>query len=347
MAIDTLINIVRFSAVDPGDTATIDHGLEINGVGRTPDLVMVSNGNFAVTATSTTQITVRNDGAIAGDCDVWCEYKHSFLRNFPTPVPALTPAPFIAAGGVSGAIGGGANLIVWTVAKTWAEVYAEIQAADGPKIVLVERDDAGARTMTNNGGSPTDLWDVLFVALSQQAYNFSGPRQVDINVDDEFLLGVEPNSEYAILMSQNINWQFDCTTAPIVTDELVYIQLDGGELSHNNNVCFVTSNFRANLYNGANMSGTGGASLVQESAAPLGGTHVIRAVNTAQLGSLIMDSQDGTGLTVYTDPTVEINPTAFDALTTVTYNGSSLLLISPDGTQWLGTVDNLGALTFS
>jgi hypothetical protein len=42
VAVDTLINIVRFSAVDPGDTATLDHGLEINGVGRTPDLVMVS-----------------------------------------------------------------------------------------------------------------------------------------------------------------------------------------------------------------------------------------------------------------------------------------------------------------
>lgn len=342
----TLKNVVRFTGLAVGVPVSIAHGLELNGTAVQPQFTIPNQGPFTI-ATSTTNVTVTRTASSPGDSvDVYVEYFHSIEAVFPkTGMPA--GIPFLANLVSGGALSGG-NLIVWTVAKTWAEVYAEIQAADGPTIVLVERDDAvGWRTMTNNSGSPTELWDTMFVAFSQQSRNFSGARQVDIRVDDGFILGVEPDEEYAILMSQNISWQFETTNAPIVTDENVYVQLDGGELAHNGGVCFVTSNFRANLYNGAEMSGTGGDTLVQESAAPIGGQHIIRAVSTAYIGSLIMNSGDGTTVTVYTDPTVEINPAAWDVNTTVTYNGSQLLLISPDGTQWLGTVDNLGALTFS
>lgn len=348
MPASALKNVLQFTGLVVDTPSALAHGLNLNGTAVTPQFIIPDAGPYTITVNATNVIVTRTADSPGDAVGVYVEYFHTIEAVFPGNGAAPAGFPFIVNLGSGGGGGGGSgNLIVWTVAKTWAEVYVEIQAADGPKIVLVERDDAGARTMTNNGGAPTDLWDVMFVAFSQQAWDFSGARQVDINVDDEFLLGVEPNSEYAILMSQNINWQFDCTTAPIVTDENVYVQMDGGELSHNNNICFVTSNFRANLYNGASMSGTGGDSLVQESAAPIGGSHVIRAVNTAQLGSLIMDSQDGTTVTVYTDPTVEVNPSAWDGLTTVTYNGSQLLLISPDGTQWIGSVDNAGALAFS
>lgn len=107
----TLIQIVTFTAVGASATVALPHGLNINGTGVTPDLLLQSNGDFTVTADDT-DITVTNNGDAEANCDVWAEYKHSLLRNFGGNTQQLTPAPFVPATGGGG--GSGSSTEVYT-----------------------------------------------------------------------------------------------------------------------------------------------------------------------------------------------------------------------------------------
>lgn len=95
-----LIATLNTGAVASGASITLAHGINNNGAGLKPDYVERSNDNFEVTDTTTTTITVRNNGLAADSCDLWIERKHSIPRVLGgTP---LTPAPF-----VPGSDGGG------------------------------------------------------------------------------------------------------------------------------------------------------------------------------------------------------------------------------------------------
>lgn len=102
----TLINIVRFTAVaGGGGQAIATHGIVQHGEPQVPDYVARSNGDFEVVATTSTTVTVQNNGDDPADCDVWLELKHSIPRVLPAGEDSLSPRPFVPAGGSSIAAG--------------------------------------------------------------------------------------------------------------------------------------------------------------------------------------------------------------------------------------------------
>lgn len=122
---DQLLNVVAFTAVAPGGTAALPHLIASNGVAYIPDLVLLGNGEFSVVSVTATTITVQNDGAAPGDCDVFVALFHSTMRalgpstsigNF---VGGLTPRPFVAAAGAGG--GGSGSSLAFTYTATGAE----------------------------------------------------------------------------------------------------------------------------------------------------------------------------------------------------------------------------------
>lgn len=237
--------------------------------------------------------------------------------------------------------------ISWPVGVTWATVYAQIQAIGGPVVVLVEHDPLGFREMTDNGGTPTNLWNVEFCGLAHAGWSDAPiPREVDIRVASGFVLGIDPDSGYAALLSKNIAWQFETAGGAVVPlNTPVSVQLDGGNLHHNGGTyCFETDTFIAYLTNGARLIGTGGTALVRLT----GNNSDVQVADRSQIGNASFDTTTGAKtITVRVDPTTDINGSAFDALITPTYVGSAVILISPNGTQFTGTVDDAGVLTFS
>src|SRR5579864_4601032 len=90
--------------------------------------------------------------------------KQSQIIPDATPFNAgvMTPAQVSLLTSLVG--GGGGALIVWTLAKTWAEVQAEMLAAPaGAGIVLVETDDLG--TSRKVSGTNIDLDHFIFMGL--------------------------------------------------------------------------------------------------------------------------------------------------------------------------------------
>lgn len=68
-----LKNIVQFVNVAAGGTAVLPHGLNINGVGLIPDLLMQPRPDFTVTADDT-NITVTNNSLGVATVDVCVEH---------------------------------------------------------------------------------------------------------------------------------------------------------------------------------------------------------------------------------------------------------------------------------
>lgn len=126
----------------------------------------------------------------------------------------------------------------WDEAMAWAPLYTQMSALPGPKICLVEWDEAtsGIRTMTNNGGVPTDLNEILFMGFS----GMGGNALVTISVDDGFLLATmtENAAQVARLSSQNVNWTFNNTVTAVVTpnplnNDYASLNVNGGTLGNN------------------------------------------------------------------------------------------------------------------
>jgi len=132
---DRLLRIIAFNTIGPGATSTVTdvQGLlytAADPAGTIPiaaDQLFLDNGSFSVTNITTTSITVRNNGAGVGSCNVLLWHWHTFIRNFgatggtpDTLFKALTPQPFIVAGG-SGSGGGVAGYQAFTYTATGIE----------------------------------------------------------------------------------------------------------------------------------------------------------------------------------------------------------------------------------
>lgn len=106
-----LKNVVSFTAVAAGGTATLPHGLNVNGSSVVPDSVFLGDTGFAVTATTATDLTVQNNNAAPADCDVLVEHWHTIERALgllgTNDSTALSPQPFVGAVGTAGGGGGG------------------------------------------------------------------------------------------------------------------------------------------------------------------------------------------------------------------------------------------------
>jgi len=94
-----LKNIVEFAAVAAGASLQLPHGLNVEDVGVIPDFVDFDNGNFELTASDATNLTMQNNGGAVGTCQVLAELWHSVARVFPG---AVTPRPFVGGGGGTG-----------------------------------------------------------------------------------------------------------------------------------------------------------------------------------------------------------------------------------------------------
>jgi len=92
-----LKNIVRFVGVPGGGLASLPHflSLEDPDLALTPDLAIPSVGGFTVGADNT-NVTVINNGLVAGSIDVYVEAWHTIERDFGADQTiVLAPQPFV------------------------------------------------------------------------------------------------------------------------------------------------------------------------------------------------------------------------------------------------------------
>lgn len=102
---DILANIIQFAGIDPDDSVTLPHRLNVNEVPQKPDIIFVDNGNFSVTGDAT-EVTVTNEGGEVGSVNVLAINWHTFLRVFGVEgQKSLVVRPYIPAGGAGGAAG--------------------------------------------------------------------------------------------------------------------------------------------------------------------------------------------------------------------------------------------------
>lgn len=106
--LDAIKKYVSFVAVPAGGTATLPHGLLMNGKAIAPDHLAFAgddSGNFALVSSDTVNLTVRNDGPVAGTILVLAETWHPIERSFGIPpddgslATHLTPRPFLMKSG--------------------------------------------------------------------------------------------------------------------------------------------------------------------------------------------------------------------------------------------------------
>lgn len=123
----------------------------------------------------------------------------------------------------------------WNVGVPWATIYAQMSAVAGAKICLVQYDPAtnGQRTMTNNGGSPMDLNDILFVGISGAP---SDNTCAVIVVDDGTKFA--PGPQGVRLASQDVGWDFSALTTPVYVNPgsgtWTTFNMTGGSLAGSN-----------------------------------------------------------------------------------------------------------------
>lgn len=145
---DTLKTIVSFTGVAIGGTATLAHGLSVNGQALKPDHVELQFPiGFELVSATTTDLTIRNVGNAGGSCRVLVEAWHPVERSFGTSPDDgsfqlhLTPQPFAA--DAAGDTGAATPVVVLrpggvateNVVTTWADAVAKLGQLQGPRIL--------------------------------------------------------------------------------------------------------------------------------------------------------------------------------------------------------------------
>lgn len=103
---DRLYNILDFTGVAIGDTATLPHLLVVNGDKVIPDRVDLTP-SFEFVSGDDTNITVKNVGSSDGNCSAWVFAIHPVMRSFGlqpddgTFQQGLVPRPFSLSTGVT------------------------------------------------------------------------------------------------------------------------------------------------------------------------------------------------------------------------------------------------------
>jgi hypothetical protein len=233
-------------------------------------------------------------------------------------IAATLPAESAGGGGA-----GGAGVIQWTIAKTWADVYAEILAMDGPKIVLVEYDPnaANGRNMTAEaGGAATDLNDCYFWAWLGGRTPTPGDATsayVRINLADGFLLMERStgNGNWAFLRSKDIYWRSNSGTAIFVGigaggTGACFIDMDGGRLEGFNVI--VQGSLTLNLKNNARITSLNTA-LFQTYGAQ--GSWRVRLASYSLLAAKVFFNASGIGsiVSMVMDPSCQYNGSGLGA----------------------------------
>lgn len=365
---DRLIQVIAFEDVPASGTVALPHAINVGGTAMIPDFVATDTPGFTVSVDAA-EVTVTNDGSAEASVNVWLELKHSIQRAFgAAQTTSLTPRPFVASsGGSGGGGGGGSGVVVWTVAKTWAEVYAEIQAMDGPKIVLVEYDENasnGRRITVNDDSSPTDINDCYFWAFfgARQGTGESTDSFVRVTFNDGVVLaGHDYGSGFisARLRSRDIYWK-SFSELPLYSGQgsggvgTMVLDIDGGYIEHDGTPSAMFDGAMAcRMRNGAKISGLGGAGTGVFRVRPASGSYLVDLRSRATLGPNVFVNPDGAGPNSIVDFTLDstseyvepVNDPSGTFGPDMTVNFSFIMnAIKATGEQYTIAIDGSGAL---
>lgn len=159
-------------------------------------------------------------------------------------------------------VGGGIGAaIVWTAAKTWTQVYAEVVAQGGFCTVLVEPGGANRNLTTGS----YNINGIRFIGMPQldTASVGYGAVKVVINAGVTFLQ--DGTTLFAVISSQDVFWYFDSAVQPVQLDK-IRIRLDGGKMHADAGSVFTNiTEARVYLSGGAHLQGysTGSDALIQ------------------------------------------------------------------------------------
>ena len=230
-----LIQVVQFLNVAPGQH-TLAHNINVNDRAYVPDLVIRDNESFTIDAVTSTQITVTNNDAGNATLNAWLQLVKSDERWFgAAQTQNVTPSPFVPAAGGGGGGGGGDNTFSWTLAKTWAQVYAEISAVSGPKQLLVEYDPAGPRVIPAGTYDLNSVWMIGLFGSGVDGYVYTEIKPAS-GVKISATTAVNGFNNVYLFQSKDIVWDWQDLAGveiatPIAPDYL-QVELDGGRFKN-------------------------------------------------------------------------------------------------------------------
>lgn len=253
--------------------------------------------------------------------------------------------------------------IVWSTAKTWSDVYAEVAALGSECLVVVEP-NGNNRNIT---AGAYNINGVRFIGLPQlnSASNGSGAVKIVVDAGVTFLQDV--TTEFAVISSQDVFWYFAGAVQP-VQDKKIRIRLDGGKMHADSGAVFTgIAEARIFLTGGAHLEGYAAGSAEELIQLATGATCVIESHGGRVMRNCVATSGTAFSATVtlYADPAsvVEIGGSSWfraDNTTpayenfwndTVSLDANALSMISPSGTLYTphvkddGTWSNVSAPT--
>ncbi len=153
-----LHQVLTFTGLAAGASATLTHDIRWNDRPVIPDLIFPMAGNLAFTVISctSTQLTIRNDDTtVPGDFSFWLFSIWSEGRAFNDQATQfLAPLPFVAGGGGGGGGGGGISPTLQNFLYTvtglepdLTDFMVNLPAARATDLYVVEAGFAGVATI--------------------------------------------------------------------------------------------------------------------------------------------------------------------------------------------------------
>lgn len=235
------------------------------------------------------------------------------------------------------------SVFVWESGMTWAAIYAEMNAVAGPKICLVQIDPAGtARSMTNNGGTPTNLNEIYFMGLAG-----TGSAYVNLRIDVQagFVLDAQSQSggvfEVAYLHSKDIRWNFLGTDiyVPPTNNDYAEFDIDGGGIQSSDTL--VTGTVSLHLRNGAFASCSDAAGMFE----CINTNSVAELMSQGTLGSFVFVGTIGNNVGLTMDASTFFDTTGTGSFTGGVTRSTTMrnYAVEADGTLYLISISGGGA----
>lgn len=240
--------------------------------------------------------------------------------------------------------GGSSALVVWTAAKTWNQVYAEITALSSFCAVLIEPSGAN-RNIT---AGTYDINGVRFIGLPQLNTASNGYGMVKVNVDAGVTFSQDGTTLFAVISSQDVFWYFDGGVQPVQQDK-IRIRLDGGKMHADSDAVFTNiTEARIYLTGGAHLEGYAASGVEELILLADGATCMIESYGGRLMRNVV--STPGTAfsstVTAFIDPASVVQTGGSSwfraANTTPTYNdfwngnisldATALAMLSPNAT---------------
>jgi len=257
---------------------------------------------------------------------------------------------------ISGVGGTASPIVVWTAAKTWAQVYTEITSFSSKCVVLIEPSGANRNITTGT----YDINGVRFIGMPQLTAATVGYGAVKVVVDAAVTFSQDGTTLFAVISSQDVFWYFNSAVQPVQLDK-IRIRLDGGKMHADAGSVFTNiTEARICLTGGAHLQGYSNATdaLIQLSDAA---TCVIESYTGHVMQDIVNTPKTAFSTTVelWTDPASVVYTSGSggwfrSANTTPTYksfwggsstpgaDANSLAMVSANGTFHKPYVDNSG-----